>query len=178
MQPKIELTDQLNFAGWESGNFNTKFNVGKSVLMAGPNGEKLKVIFDRPAARLPTEKHHFLFIMEVGNLIAQAFINKVHRINRRPAYKVRVVLSRVTALTTEASQDRQLPIAKTEVRWAYQGEMFSEEEVRSLDYYRNVVGFSEAQKALLKAAVEKALTPREQQRLFWGEPRVKAVEYA
>lgn len=178
MKPKIELTEQMNFAGWESGYYNPKYNVGNAVLIAGPEGEKLKVIFDRPASRLVYEKHHFLFIMGVGNLIAQAVVNKVHRHGGKPKYRVRLALNRVSALTTETVQDQQLPTADTTLLWAYQGEHESHQDVMRLDYYSKVVGFSEAHKALLQAALEKAFTPRDQQRLFWGEPRVKAPEYA
>lgn len=174
MQLHIELTKTMNFAGWEGGSFNTKYNSGRSVLLAKPNAEKIDVLYDTSAMKSP---NHYLFILDVDYIVAQVQVRLYRSRHTEDSYKMRLVLSRITKLYTENIQGHANCTANTDLIWACQADYSSKEKMMALsEYSEDLLGYRVEYKLFMQAALEKAITNRESQRLFWGTPR-KTTEH-
>lgn len=165
MNLHIELTNSKNFAAWEGGAFNPQLHRGDTVLLAGPDGEKLNVIFNSDVTK---RLKHALYVLETGHLVAEAHINRT----RNRTYKVRINLSKITRLYTETIQGHPVPKADMETIWMCQRDFATADEMLELkDYKPSELGYREEYHLLMKAALEKALVNKEEQRVFWGNPR-------
>lgn len=153
--PKYDVTKQGNFAMWESGLWLPRTSGGFSVLVAGPNGEKLPVIFDRSAGI-----HRYLMPITLGSMYVTATVEK----SGPEEYRTKVCVYRITSLLRTADNK---PEVEGEVLLEM-SKMLTEEELLDPSFLE-VPGHKE----LICAAIEKARTWEQQQRLFWGVPRVR-----
>lgn len=163
MNLHIEITKSSSFAGWEGGSFNPNMNLGSSVLLAGPDAEKLSVIYDVDPKR---SKNQFLLPLHPGCLVATAQVNRTKHLTL-----VRVALKRVARLHTPNIQGHAVPAADYEPIWMCQVNSEDDELQVLKGYNQSVLGYRDEFKAFMSAAVDKARTPRDQQVLFWGDPR-------
>lgn len=153
--PKYDVTKQGNFAMWESGLWLPRTSGGFSVLVAGPNGEKLPVIFDRSSGI-----HRFLMPITLGCMYATATVEKCGPED----YRIKVSVWRITSMLRTADNK---PEVDGEVLMEM-SKIIKEEELLN-PAQLEVPGH----KDLICAAIEKARTWEQQQKLFWGVPRVR-----
>lgn len=179
MKPRIDISAQNNFTIWESGKWNRASAVGRSTLIAGPDGEKLQVIFDRCSEEDPMKPRnsnfHFLFFANLGQVVATAFIRKATATEQ---FYYELDLSRITALRTEPVQGISVARASMENLFSLteMGAAAFEPMLRRA-YNNSQTGYKEAYYDLIIQAVRKAMTPSADQTLFWGIPRVTDKEF-
>lgn len=167
MKPRIELSDKGNPTVWESGSWQSSAGIGRGCLIAGPEGEKLKVIFDKNPQ---TANFQFLFFANPNQVIATAFVRDVP-----PGQtKYDLTLSRIKALTSDIVQGESVLKAELETLWTLKQIVSKNTQVHQLveaSYLPNRIGYKDVYKELILAAVDKAMTPSTRQKLFWGVPR-------
>jgi hypothetical protein len=171
MKPRIDISNQNNLTIWESGRWNEKQNVGRAILVAGPEGEKLNVVYECD----PTgaTNYHYLFFANAEQIVASAYIKKLDD-NR---YKYDLELSSIVSLTTNAIQGESVASAKLKSLWTLKqiGKDTNFSPLIDKSYTPDRLGFRKAYRDLLMSTVQKALTPSEKQKLFWGIPRQQRV---
>jgi hypothetical protein len=167
MKPRIELSDKGNPTIWESGSWQKPTGIGRGCLIAGPNGEKLQVIFDKNPQ---TANFQFLFFANPEQVIATAFVRDVPP----NQMKYDLTLSRIKALTSDIVQGESVLKAELETLWTLKQIVPKHTQVHQLiesSYLPNRIGYKDVYKDLILAAVDKAMTPSTRQKLFWGIPR-------
>lgn len=154
--PKFDVTKQGNFAIWESGCWLPRNQGGFSILVAGPNGEKLPVIFDRTSGI-----HRYLLPVTLGCMYVGVTVDKQDEEN----YYLRVTLKKIDKLVRDSTS------GKAEMASMDGQVMFDLTTVCNKEQLDNVEvpGF----KDFVQAAISKATTEQEEQTLFWGVPRVR-----
>lgn len=167
MKPRIELSDKGNATIWESGSWQASQGIGRGCLIAGPEGEPLQVIFDKNPQ---TANFQFLFFASPNQVIATAFVRTVHP----GQIKYDLTLSRLKALTSDIVQGESVLRADLETLWTLKQIVPKTTQVHQMveaSYLPARLGYKDAYKELILAAVEKAITPGTGQKLFWGLPR-------
>lgn len=165
MKPRIDISNQNSFTIWESGAWNEKKNIGRSTLIAGPNGEQLQVIYDSSPVR---SNFHFLFFAGASQVVATAFVRK----KSNDLFEYDLSLSRINSLSTETIQGSPVARANMDVLW-----LLKEAGPKQFDamiersYNKERIGYKETYHTIITQAVMKALTKPEEQKLFWGTPR-------
>jgi hypothetical protein len=167
MKPRIELSDKGNPTIWESGSWQKPQGIGRGCLVAGPEGEKLQVIFDKNPQ---TANFQYLFFANPTQVIATAFVRDVPP----GQLKYDLTLCRLKALTTDIVQGEGVLKAEFDTLWTLKQIVPKATQVHQLveaSYLPSRLGYKEVYKELILAAVEKATTPASRQKLFWGTPR-------
>jgi hypothetical protein len=167
MKPRIELSDKGNPTIWESGSWQKPQGIGRGCLIAGPEGEKLQVIFDKNPQ---TANFQYLFFANPNQVIATAFVKDV------PPNQIKydLTLSRIKALTSDIVQGESVLKAELETLWTLKQIVPKTTQVHQLveaSYLPSRIGYKNVYKEIMLAAVEKAMTPSAHQKLFWGTPR-------
>ncbi len=167
MKPKFDISNKNGFTVWESGFLNIPKNIGSSIIVADALCQPCKVIYDKnPASSL----HQFLFYANPGMLLASSFV----RINSDKTLSVQLELAEIKAMTTTTIQGDIQPVGEIATIFLNLKNFDSFGDAQFVyEDYKSVANFSEERYNLLKLAVEKSLTKREDQRLFWGIPREK-----
>lgn len=167
MKPIIELSDTNRFVVWESGFWNQDKNFGTGVLVAGPNGEELPVIFDRD----PTKGlKHGLMLAEVGGFLVGAFV----RVTDKTFVQIEVM--KISGLNTPVVGGEITP--KADTKNLYIGRMtippdtsLNEQQISKILAKLPKMAELPQAKRLVKLAIKKALTPLDEQGIFYGIPR-------
>lgn len=171
MKPILDISAKNSFTVWESCVWRDTFS--SSIVVADEATNKLQVIYDRDPLRSST---HALFYNNVGNILAGCFINK--RRSPRVEGTVRVELVRVESLSTKEVQGHTIPDAKLEPLYLTSASCIKCDELdieEILGSYKEKPSLPNAY-ALMTAAIQKAMTPPSQQKLFWGIPRQKVEQ--
>jgi hypothetical protein len=174
MKPRIDLTDKGSHAIWESGRWNQEQALGRSTLIAGPDGEKLSVVFDSDPKKT---NFHYLFFANPQQVVANAFV-RAQRVEGYTlpgafsSYKYDLELLRIDTLTNEIVQGASVPRATYSTLWTLRQFGSADfEEMVDRSYNDSRIGYKRVYRDLVLEAIRKALTPAEDQRLFWGIPR-------
>lgn len=173
MKPILDISTKGSFTVWESCVWREAFS--SSVLVAGPDTSKLNVIYDKDPTRSST---HSLFYANVNNVLAGCFISK--RDSRRSLDSVRVELMRIEGLTTKLVQDQNVPNAALVPIFLASVPMIVEYD-KEPDFKTLLKTWSDRPslpnaRELMENAIRKAMTPPEQQKLFWGVPRPRTED--
>jgi hypothetical protein len=165
MKPKFDISNKNGFTVWESGFLNTAKRIGSSIIVADSLCQPCKVIYDKnPTSNL----NQFLFYANPGMLLASSFV----RLNSDNTVSTQLELAEIKTMTTTTIQGELQPVGEIATLFLVLKSFDSIETAKSThEDYKNVENFDGAKYNLLKLAVEKSFTERDQQRLFWGIPR-------
>ena len=167
MKIRLDLTKTNRFAVWESGGWDAskKPPFGNAIIVAGPDGEKLRIAFDVNPRENITQ---CAFFAEIGQTLASCYITCTDDGKRN----VTLELARIQALTTELVQGEAQPIPKLQTLWVHR-EVVDALEVQALHRCYDVrkEGQRQEYQDLLQVAIQKAGTPAHEQRFFWAIPR-------
>lgn len=173
MKPRIDLTAQGSHAIWESGRWDAEKAVGRSTVIAGPEGEKLNVVYDSDPNKT---NFHYLFFANPGQIIANAFVREIKDptaiIGSFKKYKYDLELLRIEALTNDIIQGESVPKAQYAPLWTLKKfGTYPCKDMVDASYNSSRLGYRPVYRDLILAAVEKAFTSAQHQELFWGIPR-------
>jgi hypothetical protein len=168
MKIRLDLTKTNRFAVWESGGWDAskKPPFGNAIIVAGPDGEKLKIAFDVNPRENITQ---CAFFAEIGQTLASCYITCTDDGKRN----VTLELARIQALTTELVQGEAQPTPKLQTLWVHR-EVVGEDVENAdlpLNYDIRKDGQRQEYQNLLWVAIQKALTPSNEQKFFWAIPR-------
>ncbi len=167
MKPRIELSDKGNATIWESGSWLESQHTGRGCLVAGPEGEPLQVIYDKNPQ---TANFQFLFFANPNQVVATAFVRTMPGGQK----KYDLTLSRIKALTTDLVQGEPVLRTDLDTLWTLKQIIPANADIHRYiekSYEPTRLGYKSIYKDLIFAAVDKATTPGDKQRLFWGTPR-------
>jgi hypothetical protein len=165
MTPHIELTKQGNFAGWETGQFNPRTRAGTSVLFAEPDFGKPKVVYDYSHQ---STTYKYLFILNPGYHTARVQINALSKDH----YRLHLSLLQINELYAEQVQGHPVPKADFKTNFMVLKIFKSYDEMMSMKFFEaHAANYGPKAVEFLKAAMEKAMAPAQEQKLFWGVPR-------
>lgn len=169
MKPRIDISAKQRFTIWESGNWNDKENIGRATLVAGPDGERLPVIFDTNPEKYVFQ---YLFFADVDQVVAMVFVR-----NRGEHFQYDISMSKIVNLTTKNVQGNPVAHANMESLFKLK-ESGSADFIPMLEraYNKDRMGYKETYAELLKQAVTKAFTKAQEQHLFWGVSRTTNAE--
>jgi hypothetical protein len=161
----VEQTQSLSYAMWEEGGLNPLVGNGYATLVAGPNGEKLKVIYDKNPQK---NRAHNLYVLDIGHLVSKARIRHLSD----KTVGVDLHLLKVDMLYSENVQGHPVPKARVTPIWSMKTVAPHDDVDRVLkEYNSDTLGYAPEVKELLAATLTKAMTPFEEQKMFWGIPR-------
>jgi hypothetical protein len=168
MKPIFDISKSNGFTVWESGCWNEEQHFGSGVLVAGPDGGKLNVIYDRDATR---GLKHALFYAGIGELLIGSYVKDK---GRKQVVDIEVV--RINGLTTETVQGKPVPrytgeslfLSRRLVEGLFKDtEKVIEELVKQVPDLPTIPDLKE----IVSLAIQKSVTPPDQQRMFYGVPR-------
>lgn len=166
MKPKFDISNKNSFTVWESGFLNPTANVGSGILVASFDAKPCQVIYDKNPVR---NLHQFLFYAQPGMLIASAFIKL-----SPSTVSVNLELAEIVSMTTTKIQGEVSPVGEIKTIYLNLSTHPSLKDARqAIKAYESTANADDGKRNLLNLALEKALTLREDQKLFWGIPRVK-----
>lgn len=174
MQPRIDLSKNSRFTIWEAGGWNESKGFGSGLVVAGPNGEKLPVIYDiNPRANL----HQCCFVAEVGQVLVEAYIKKADTPIDGRDLIVSLEIARIESITTQLVQGNAQPKVNLKTLWVHRAMATAKTaEAISDDYAADADFYKEEFHDLLELVIEKALTKPNSQRIFWGIPRATSTQ--
>ena len=176
MKPRIDLSKTNRFTIWESGGLDMKRipPLGTSIIVAGPDGEQLKIAFDTNPRENVT---HCAFFAEIGQVLACCFLNHTQYTPDTGELNVSLELARIQALTTELVQGEAKAVAKLQTLWVHRESTDNKRLLGLADRYDPTVeGQRPEYQNLLRRALEKANVPLKEQRFFWAIPRPRLHE--
>lgn len=172
---RTDLSKSGRFTVWESGGWQKKRDSewGSAVIIGGINGEALDVLFDvNPTLNVT----HACFYAEQDQMVATAYLRPGDTPGK---YKATIGLYRISELSSHLVQGNPTPKAETKLIWTTS--MRSTDDSICDRLPARLDGDSELHEQavhLLKLAFEKARTPPENQRIFWGNPRASQPDYS
>lgn len=168
MKLKIDISRHSQFTIWELGGWNPGYQFGTSSIIAGPKGEPLQVIYERD----PTKNLlHFLFFAKTGMIAATCYVKQAP-----DGYAFTLSLGRITELRTELVQGQPRAKADVETLFACRKDV---EDTTNLESLLDGVEFPASvpnARELMLHAINKALRPASDQKLFWGVARQTAEQ--
>jgi hypothetical protein len=164
MKPIFDISSKKSFTVWESGGWTDDTGIGSSILVADPSSNKMKVIYDLNAE---FSDKHALFYANIGCILAGCFVSM-----EGTQLNFNLEVSRITSLTTVLVQERVIPTADTEVLYLSHKLVDSNTEPTKLVEDMSEFSSMPNIKDMMMLAIQKALTIREEQRIFYGIPRV------
>lgn len=169
MKPIFSLSKQNNFTVWEAGHWNRKAQTGFSVLVAGPNCERLKIIYDRDPT---TTAKPALFFADVGNILVGSNI----RLSAEKTWQLTAEVLKIESLQTEFVQGSPVPRATTSIidvsRVVVPDPTDLDSVLSTLNYPEPMLKYQE----IVRASILKSTCPQSEQRIFWGVPRTRNDE--
>lgn len=176
MKIRLDLTKTNRFMVWEAGGLDTnrKMPICSSVIVAGPDGEKLKIAFDVNPRENITQ---CAFFAEIGQVLAACYVTYIPGLVNGPQRNVTLELARIEQLTTDMVQGEAKAVPVLQTLWVHR-ELIDVDKVLDVvnRYDASKDGHRDTYKNLLKVAVEKALTPLIDQHFFWAIPRVPTTQ--
>lgn len=171
MKVRLDLTKTNRFTVWESGGWDATRRppFGNSVIVAGPDGEKMKIAFDTNPRENITQ---CAFFAEIGQTLAACYITSTSG-EKDAGLNVTMELARIQLLSTELVQGEARPVTKLQTLWVHKELVLSDLSLPGvvLNYDIRKDGHRLEYQTLLSVALEKALTPLSEQRFFWAIPR-------
>jgi hypothetical protein len=170
MKPILDISNKSSFTVWESCVQRPTFS--SSVIVGNHEGDKLQVIYDKDPTKTST---HALFYANVGNILAGCFIDKKSGPGK---YVAKLELAKITELRTKPIQGNTVPVAVMETLHMASLHIDAQHALdldKMLESYEHRASIPHAL-SMLRASIEKAMTPPEKQQLFWGLPRVRNNE--
>jgi len=164
---------------WEAGGLDTRKQppLSNSLICADANGEKLKIAFDTNPRENITQ---CAFFAEIGHILAACYINQVQDPDTGSNSKSEVTLelARIQQLTTTLVQGEARASCVLQTLWVHR-EVVPNDQIQSLvnRYDLTKDGHREEFKTLLGVALEKAVTPLNEQRFFWAIPRNPSLKF-
>jgi hypothetical protein len=176
MQPRIDISRNNRFTIWEGGGWAEKKGFGTGMIIAGHDGNKLQVVFDVN----PTQNvHQCCFFAEIGQVVCEAFVKPADQVIDGKNLMVSIELVTIKSLSTRLVQGKAKAKAEFETKWVYRAQARASSAIELAEAYKVDNEFFKPELYnLIKLAIEKALTPPEQQRVFWAIPRAPREEYA
>lgn len=173
MKIRTDLSSSGRFTVWESGGWHRDGKYGSSVIIASAQGDRLDVIFDTDPHQNVT---HACFFAEQGLLVAGAYLRPT---SDPHVFNGQVGLYRISELTTSIIQGQAKPRANTELLWLRSVNNIDSTVGKNLPRLENVSEeLHAAQANLLSVAFQKAATKSNEQKIFWGNPRVNRPDYS
>jgi hypothetical protein len=175
MKIRLDLTKTNRFAIWESGGWdsskkNRNSIFGTSVIIAGPEGERLKIAFDTNPRENITQ---CAFFAEIGQIVAACYVELPPEVNDNSQERlISLELARIQQLTTDLIQGEARAIPKLQTLWVHRQPVSLKDALHVADSYDlTKEGHKEDYRNLLRVSIEKAITPLNSQRFFWAIPR-------
>jgi hypothetical protein len=169
-----EFTRSGAFAIWESGSFNPQTDNGWACLVANPEALPQRPVFERNVAK---SKHHYLFRVVLGSLVVVTNIQRMP--NSRGIFSARVLVGKVTALHTHPNEknpthldaESQITPLWSESFLAPKADLLKVGATLSVSAPSLEGDCLEGVYGMIRASLDKALTPATEQRMFWGSVR-------
>lgn len=171
MNPKFHISNSKSFTVWETGCWYPNRKNGSAIIVAGPQGEKLQVIYDADPLRTPMPA---LFFAEVGQVLAGA---RVRQNGNMLTYHLDLL--RIKSLVVKQVQGRPVPTAPDpDILYMSQKQTRVDTPIdKILEDVPDLPSLPNARE-LMYLAIEKAQTPLESQRVFYGIPRATEQAYS
>lgn len=168
MKPFFDISKSNGFTVWESGCWNEDKHFGYGILVAGPDGSPLQVIYDRDPTR---NLKHALFYATAGILIAGCYSKR--KGNKR-SFDLEVI--QIVGLNTAIVQGHPVPRYTDKKLFLSRKLVDIDTPIQELIAEAPDLPSIPNLKELLELAVVKSLTPSSQQRIFYGVPRERQTD--
>ncbi len=169
-----EFTRSGTFAIWESGSYNPQTDNGWACLVADSMALPQHPVFERNVAK---SKHHYLFRVQPGSLVVVTNIQRMP--SSKDVFSARIVVGKVTSLQTQPNEKNPAHLnAVSEIQpvWseyflAVKNALVETSETLKVSSPHLSGDCLEGVYLMIRASLEKALTPATEQRMFWGAIR-------
>lgn len=169
MKARVDLSNSNRFTVWESGGWAEAKGFGSAVIVAGPQGEKLPVIYDvNPQQNV----HQCCFMAEIGNILCESYIKKADQPVDGKDLILSLELARIDTVTTALVQGVAQPRLTLKTLWVHR-EMATRATAMQVaeSYTQDTEFYRDEYLNLVKLAIEKSLLPGPKQRFFWAIER-------